>query len=112
MKKHVAPVYDRKNQDRLLGYLTFRPTQDFGPWYRLMAMDMPRACLAFDPSMLLMNETVHYVEFEFGWRTTEGGWRKDKVMLTDCKLETLMKVREFRLPGETEQMHEARLWTL
>jgi hypothetical protein len=111
VKRHVAPVYDRKNQQRLLGYLTYRPTEHgSGPWLRMMCSDPPRAVPFYDGAPMLCDAVVHYVEFEFGWKHTEQGWRKDKIMLTDSELEMLAKVREFRFPGETEEMHEVRMW--
>lgn len=105
MKRHAVPVYDAGNKDRLLGYLTHRFDLR-GSHHRVVVCGPVRVVTWKRPADIY--RTLEYLEFKFGYRMTEDGWRQDGVVFTEAPLKTLMNYDGFRLPGETEEAHKQR----
>lgn len=101
-------VYDSRNPDRLLGSVA-RPTTPANGCdrYRLSVMPrMPRLMsTSVGPETELRYTTI---DFAYDHRASPDKWTVEAILTTSATLNDLMKLREFRLPGETNQHAEHR----
>lgn len=101
------PVYDSRNNSRLLGHVhevsrnNIRPSQNLR-----MAITGPLTVVPWEKD----------VSFDRGFKTvdftidkqTKDGWVYTPILLTSTPLEDLMKLRQFTLPGETRRQADER----
>ncbi len=114
-------VYDAKNTDRLLGYLTDVP-EIRGSSLTVSLMSNHDFVLAHlsqargdEPvryeKVSFEVDTRAYLEFvQIDWATDVEHMYRRKCLRTDATLEMLMKLDCFMLPGETEYGKGARLY--
>jgi hypothetical protein len=99
--RHRVEVYDRRNPERLLGTLP-RPDvpANGGP---ISVAVMPRFSPFYDEPLRPL-APAHYahkvLHFQPDKRYSEGGWKIDVAVTTDAPLDDLMRLQDFRLPGE------------
>lgn len=101
-------VRDSKNTDRVLGSVP-RPTGNTpslngGDRYSMVVMGRMNLACELDPMLNPAMETA-ISRVDFGFRCVN--W--NVVLITDARLDTLMLIRGFRLPGETEEQAHVRL---
>jgi hypothetical protein len=109
-------IYDSQNTRRLLGSIDSKvlpsPRKSAGMrGYRLACLS--RAPLDFrDPyGGLACCPTIRDVQLDYaGLEVPEGGdgWTEQRFLTTSSRLEDLMTVTDFRLPGESPRSAEAR----
>lgn len=99
-------IYDELNQDRLLGSLP-RPAANLGARYYRMQTCGPIRAVSFD-EMTAIDTVYDIIEFTIGWRSSDDNWTMDAVFRTSAKLKHLMRLRDFRLPGESKSQAEYR----
>lgn len=100
-------VVDRKNPDRVLGSIPRprgdSPKLDGGDRYRMVTMSR-LSVYDFNPTAPI-EASVSYVDF--GFRAVN--WTV--VLTTDASLDLLVKIEDFRLPGEdAEQVHVRQMY--
>ncbi|MCG7628378.1 hypothetical protein MHM88_11220 [Epibacterium sp. MM17-32] len=99
-------VYDSKNSNRLLG--TLKVTEVIrGDVYSVALMDSPRSAPLPAPFDMPVRNSVTKIDFRIEWKrqVVEQGQfartiREEAYMTTDAKLEDLMKLDRYCLPGE------------
>ena len=101
-----VPVYDGRNQERLLGYFVDPPVFP-GRYYRVAAADL---AYAYRPVGPFPEISFKEVTFERGMKPAPDEWVTRHVLITDDDLETLLLMgMKFRLPGETAEEQCARV---
>jgi hypothetical protein len=106
-KADWVPIYDKGNKDRLLGYLMKRHAIKGGRSLRIAVMVEP-----FRPYSTRLDLTafdIESVEFEFDWLYDLAAYSAKMIYVTSNKLETLLKLRDFALPGESSEQVKERL---
>jgi len=103
-------VYDSKNPDRHLGWFD---SDYLGPVQssRIEIVVPPDLATVFrdmDQLTKIAEQTVERVSFKIGQATSEGGWVRTLFLHTDAPLDRLMRLKHFRLPGETRAAAERR----
>ncbi|MET3601138.1 hypothetical protein ABID12_003089 [Martelella mangrovi] len=94
-------IFDRKNPERLLGFLCKRPSASVKGGVFWMAISRaPTRYLYEDVDEFSLSSVLH-VKFQIAYRDTEEGWMREAVLQTDEALETLKRLPDFRFPGET-----------
>lgn len=96
-------VYDNGNVDRLLGYLTERPVANLRGRYVsvCVAPQMATAMYHVNEDFSAASFNVSRVDFTYAYKLSADGYTQNAVFRTDAKLETLMDIRTFVLPGES-----------
>lgn len=102
-------VYDRENRNRLLG-IHPRWSND-NTHYNFVTNEHPRAC--YDPQLPpwaqpMPSALFYSVLMERVALFSNDGWDAEVALVTDAPLEHLMKLRDFRLPNESEHAADYR----
>jgi hypothetical protein len=103
----VIPVYDAGNHQRLLGHAK-RRQDPAGPTVFTFPMRPASVTAMYAPAM--EDVEAGTVEMECFTRYTEDGWKAEVAYRTVAPLADLMRVADFRLPGETESKYLDRIW--
>jgi len=108
--KRVLTVVDAGNKDRVLGIFVNPPPSFNGNYLRVCVMPRTSCVAAYSNMDAIQTMRVDTVDFALGWRTSADGYDRHAILTTTSPLETLMSLREFRLPGESERQAHERLY--
>lgn len=109
----VAPdridVVDQLNNKRLLGSVP-KPYQKLtSPYYSFAFCSSSYACV-FDPNLTPAVTNVGRIDMVITWIDSEDSWTKRAAFATYSHLKDLLQVRDFRLPGESDEAAYYRGW--
>jgi len=99
-------VVDTVNPKRVLGFLTQRPCALRGRYLEVAVRPPMRVSIDFDAVETTFQ--VSRIRFEIDHQRSDCGWEVTPVLKTDAKLDELMKLDFFLLPGETQQQARER----
>jgi len=103
-------VVDQVNLNRTLGYLTKRPDR-CTPTVEFAVMQPVSSLYLMEPDELI-SRSVSTIRFKVDRKVYDNGWRIEVVLTTDAKLDELLKLDCFMLPGETPRQAEERRYPL
>lgn len=102
----TVEVYDAINPKRLLGTMEMQSRRPDGRDMRYAAC-VPLRAYSLTANEAVTEASVDIATFTYGHRPSDDGWDRIGILLTYTPLEHLMRLREFRLPGENErQLYE------
>lgn len=106
-RRLLGYLVDPPEAGQLLGYLVAPPEAGQGWGVRLPMRPSLTCPLSSEAPPAI--DTIS-VDFVFGHFVEDKGYTQRKKLLTDAPLEDLMRLGNFRLPGESEEAAHHRRW--